>query len=78
MVTRCRAGIGRSSLLAAALLVLGGADPDTVLGGADPDTAWHRIERARGLAVPDTAEQRERPTALLEQRRKAGGLLSRP
>ncbi|MGA5817555.1 tyrosine protein phosphatase [Kitasatospora sp. NPDC094028] len=50
IVTHCRAGIGRSSLLAAALLIL---------NGADPDTAWARIERARGLAVPDTAEQRQ-------------------
>ncbi|MFF7205445.1 tyrosine protein phosphatase [Streptomyces sp. NPDC008141] len=50
VVTHCRAGIGRSSLLAAALLIL---------NGVDPDTAWNRIERARGLAVPDTAEQRE-------------------
>lgn len=50
IVTHCRAGIGRSSLLAAALLVL---------DGIDPDTAWNRIERARGLAVPDTVEQRE-------------------
>ncbi|MFF3595907.1 phosphatase domain-containing putative toxin [Kitasatospora indigofera] len=69
VVTHCRAGIGRSSLLAAALLVL---------GGVDPDTAWQRIERARGLAVPDTAEQREWTTALLEHRGRAGGLLSRP
>ena len=50
IVTHCRAGIGRSSLLAAALLIL---------NGTDPDTAWGRIERARGLTVPDTAEQRE-------------------
>lgn len=50
VVTHCRAGIGRSSLLAAALLIL---------NGTDPETAWLRIERARGLAVPDTAEQRE-------------------
>ncbi|GAA2147453.1 tyrosine protein phosphatase [Kitasatospora kazusensis] len=49
VVTHCRAGIGRSSLLAAALLIL---------EGADPEDAWQRIERARGLAVPDTAEQR--------------------
>ena len=49
VVTHCRAGIGRSSLLAAALLVL---------GGTDPDAAWGAIGRARGLAVPDTAEQR--------------------
>ncbi|MFD9126049.1 tyrosine protein phosphatase [Kitasatospora sp. NPDC059571] len=49
VVLHCRAGIGRSSLIAAALLVL---------GGLDPDTAWARIGRARGLAVPDTPEQR--------------------
>ncbi|MDH6114198.1 protein-tyrosine phosphatase [Kitasatospora sp. MAP12-15] len=50
ITTHCRAGIGRSSLLAAALLIL---------NGTDPDTAWAGIERARGLAVPDTAEQRD-------------------
>ncbi|MEV7282438.1 tyrosine protein phosphatase [Streptomyces sp. NPDC093111] len=50
IVTHCRAGIGRSSLLAAALLIL---------GGIGPDISWNLIERARGLAVPDTAEQRE-------------------
>ncbi|MFC8825267.1 tyrosine protein phosphatase [Streptomyces sp. NPDC057137] len=48
--THCRAGIGRASLLAAALLIL---------GGTDQDTAWAALEKARGLAVPDTAEQRE-------------------
>ncbi|MGW6917001.1 hypothetical protein ACWGB8_24705 [Kitasatospora sp. NPDC054939] len=58
VVTHCRAGLGRSSLLAASLLVL---------NGIDPDTAWSRIERARGLAVPDTAEQRRWPAALLGQ-----------
>ncbi|MET4927646.1 tyrosine protein phosphatase, partial [Streptomyces sp. PSRA5] len=50
VVTHCRAGIGRASLLAAALLILG----DT-----DPDTAWAALEKTRGLAVPDTPEQRE-------------------
>lgn len=49
VVTHCRAGIGRASLLAAALLIL---------GGTDADTAWSAIEEARGLAVPDTPEQR--------------------
>ncbi|MEW2490850.1 hypothetical protein [Streptomyces sp. NPDC048411] len=57
VVTHCRAGIGRSSLLAAALLIL---------NGVDPETAWNQIERARGLAVPDTAEQREWTTELLK------------
>lgn len=56
VVTHCRAGIGRASLLAAALLVL---------GGTDQDTAWTRVERARGLAVPDTAEQRAWTVGLL-------------
>ncbi|WP_371502383.1 tyrosine protein phosphatase [Kitasatospora sp. NBC_00374] len=50
IVTHCRYGIGRASLLAAALLVI---------NGVEPDTAWSRLEQARGLAVPDTAEQRE-------------------
>lgn len=49
LVVHCRAGIGRSSLLAAAVLVR---------SGADPDDTWARIARARGLAVPDTPEQR--------------------
>ncbi|MFG2919811.1 tyrosine protein phosphatase [Kitasatospora sp. NPDC048298] len=57
IVTHCRAGIGRSFLLAAALLVL---------NGIDPDTAWNQIERARGLSVPDTAEQREWTMELLK------------
>jgi protein-tyrosine phosphatase len=56
VVTHCRFGIGRASLLAAALLVLNGGAPDTV---------WRQVEQARGLAVPDTAEQREWTTALL-------------
>ncbi|MGW2659301.1 protein-tyrosine phosphatase family protein [Streptomyces sp. NPDC001478] len=50
IVVHCRAGIGRSSLLAAAILVL---------DGVDPDTAWSRIAEARGLRVPDTWEQRD-------------------
>jgi protein-tyrosine phosphatase len=50
VVTHCRFGIGRASLLAAALIVL---------GGVEPDTAWSRLEQARGLPVPDTDEQRE-------------------
>ncbi|GJF33075.1 hypothetical protein KNE206_57750 [Kitasatospora sp. NE20-6] len=49
VVTHCRAGIGRASLLAAGVLVL---------GGAPPEEAWARLARARGLAVPDTDEQR--------------------
>lgn len=45
----CRAGIGRSSLLAATALVLGGME-------AEP--AFALIEQARGLRVPDTEAQR--------------------
>ncbi|MFJ5925009.1 tyrosine protein phosphatase [Kitasatospora sp. NPDC092948] len=49
LVLHCRAGIGRSSLLAASVLIL---------DGMPADTAWERLARARGLSVPDTAEQR--------------------
>ncbi|KDN86980.1 tyrosine phosphatase [Kitasatospora cheerisanensis KCTC 2395] len=35
-----------------------------ILDGMDGDTAWERIARRRGLAVPDTAEQRAWTTAL--------------
>ena len=45
----CRAGIGRSSLMAAALLAL---------DGLDADEAFALIRSARGLAVPDTEAQR--------------------
>jgi protein-tyrosine phosphatase len=49
VAAHCRAGIGRSPLIVAAVLV--------GLGLA-PDDAWAAVERARGLAVPDTHEQR--------------------
>jgi protein-tyrosine phosphatase len=49
VVVHCWAGIGRSSLLAASLLVLDGVDP------AD---AWQLISDARGVPVPETDEQR--------------------
>ncbi len=45
----CRQGVGRSALLAAALLIE---------AGVSPDEALRRIERARGCPVPDTPEQR--------------------
>jgi protein-tyrosine phosphatase len=57
VVTHCRFGTGRASLLAAALLVL---------NGLDHDLAWNRLEQARGLAVPDTPEQRDWTVKLLE------------
>jgi protein-tyrosine phosphatase len=49
VVVHCRMGIGRSSLVAAGLLVREG------LGA---DEAWAAVERARGLEVPDTPEQK--------------------
>jgi protein-tyrosine phosphatase len=49
VVIHCRNGIGRSSLLAAALLLR---------EGLNPCQAWERIATARGLSVPDTDQQR--------------------
>jgi protein-tyrosine phosphatase len=45
----CRAGIGRSAMLAAALLIA---------AGDSPAEAFERVRTARGVAVPDTPEQR--------------------
>lgn len=45
----CRAGIGRSSMLCACLLVL---------HGFSTDQAFETIQKARGCPVPDTDEQR--------------------
>lgn len=45
----CRQGIGRSSLLIAALLVS---------TGMQPDDSFRCVAKARGREVPDTAEQR--------------------
>jgi protein-tyrosine phosphatase len=55
VVTHCRFGVGRASLLAAALLVL---------EGVNPEEAWRRLARARGQRVPDTDEQRRWVAAL--------------
>jgi protein-tyrosine phosphatase len=49
VAVHCRAGIGRSSLIAACALVC---------SGVDPDEAFASIEGARGVRVPDTEEQR--------------------
>jgi protein-tyrosine phosphatase len=48
VAVHCRASIGRSSLLLAALLTA---------EGLAPDDAFRRITVARGLRVPDTADQ---------------------
>lgn len=58
IVTHCRFGIGRASLLAAGVLVL---------NGLSSDQAWSQLEHARGLAVPDTPAQRSWPNELLKQ-----------
>jgi protein-tyrosine phosphatase len=49
IVAHCRMGIGRSSMVVAALLM------DT---GMAPKDAWMAIRKARGMEVPDTPEQR--------------------
>jgi protein-tyrosine phosphatase len=49
-VVHCRAGIGRSSLIAACVLVK---------MGLSPEAAFHSIEQSRGRPVPDTPEQRQ-------------------
>jgi protein-tyrosine phosphatase len=45
----CRQGLGRSPLVAAAMLVR---------NGMKPREAWEVIAKARGRAVPETEEQR--------------------
>jgi protein-tyrosine phosphatase len=50
VVVHCRAGIGRASLLAGALLVR---------EGLSPEQAWDLLATARGLPVPDTDQQRQ-------------------
>jgi protein-tyrosine phosphatase len=50
VAVHCRFGIGRSSTLAAMVLVL---------EGTPPDQAWTQISAARGRTVPDSAAQLE-------------------
>jgi protein-tyrosine phosphatase len=59
VAVHCRFGIGRSSLIAAALLVM---------SGSTPDDAWCEISQARGLPVPDTPEQRDWVVHLVSER----------
>lgn len=49
VMIHCRQGIGRTGLVAACLLIT---------KGWDPATAIERISSSRGLAVPETEEQR--------------------
>lgn len=50
VVVHCRAGIGRSSLIAACALVK---------LGLSPNAAFHAIGQSRGCTVPDTPEQQQ-------------------
>jgi protein-tyrosine phosphatase len=50
VVVHCRQGVGRSGLVGACLLVS---------RGIDAKSAIDRISTARGIAVPETAEQRQ-------------------
>jgi protein-tyrosine phosphatase len=54
VVVHCRAGIGRSSLIAGTVLVR---------FGIPPEEAWRLITAARGFRVPETPEQGEWLTA---------------
>jgi protein-tyrosine phosphatase len=56
----CRAGIGRSSLMAAAVLIAKDITPAAALSA---------IERARGLPIPDTDAQRD---WVMKLRKRAG------
>jgi len=55
VAVHCRAGIGRSSLIAACVLICMGFDPAAAFG---------LIGKARGVSVPDTEGQRDWVTAL--------------
>ncbi len=54
VLVHCRQGIGRASLMAAAILL---RSPSSA--PSDAEAAFRRIEGARGRSVPDTPEQRE-------------------
>jgi protein-tyrosine phosphatase len=63
VVVHCRAGIGRSSMIAAALLLRRG------LSAAE---AFDLLSKARGCSVPDTPEQREWIERLAVRAKNAG------
>ena len=54
----CRQGIGRSSIIAAGLLII---------SGIDPKIALDRVSAARGMPVPETSEQRNWVTGLARE-----------
>jgi protein-tyrosine phosphatase len=71
VVIYCRHGIGRSALVAACVLAL---------GGLPVDEAFAMVENARCCPVPDTPEQRAWVASFAEELTGAGtgiGLLSR-
>jgi len=49
VVIHCRQGVGRSGLVAACLLIT---------KGSDPSAAIEQVSAARGVAIPETLEQR--------------------
>ncbi len=59
----CRQGIGRSSLVAASLLVS---------FGEDTESAWECIRNVRGCPVPDTEEQKNWVNTLISTKAKSG------
>jgi protein-tyrosine phosphatase len=61
----CRAGIGRSSLIAACVLAC---------VGCESDAAFAMIGKARGVKVPDTDEQRQWVAAFHDSVRQSGVL----
>ena len=56
LVIHCRAGIGRTGLVACCLLQS---------LGIKTEQAWMRLSEARGVSIPDTAEQRMYAEAFL-------------
>lgn len=62
VAVHCRAGIGRSAIIAACLLMR---------NGLSPEAAFAEIEKARGISVPDTPDQR-RWVEEYSHRQKAG------
>lgn len=58
----CRQGVGRSAMIAAALLVLQSASVQKISAA----NAFERIQRVRGTSVPDTVEQRSWVEALIK------------
>jgi protein-tyrosine phosphatase len=50
VLVHCRQGIGRAGMIAASLLVL---------DGTEPRTAIEEVSKARGVPVPETADQEQ-------------------